>query len=129
MYEACFWQIFASKKDLLFNLYLFSSVSPSLLPLSFPQPAGCYPSFSPSPLTPPLRSPPPSLTSLPLIYHASLSVKLTCNAEKKWDDSGGKKKLNAFNKWLTSNRPAFQTLPIHSPMKGEKSFTGRDKAE
>lgn len=48
----------------------------------------------PSPrLRSPLHSgpPPPSLTSLPLIYHASLSVKLTCNAEKKWDDSGGKK--------------------------------------
>lgn len=72
---------------------------------------------------------PSHFTSLfPLICHASLSFKLTCNM-KKMDDSRGRKKLNAFNKWLTSNHPAFQSLPIHSPMKGEKSFTRRDKAE
>lgn len=49
--------------------------------------------------------------------------------EKKKKLKTAGEKLNAFNKWLTSNRPAFQTLPIHSPMKGEKSFTRRDKAE
>lgn len=49
--------------------------------------------------------------------------------KKKKGRQQGEKKLNGFNKWLTSNRPAFQPLPIHSPMKGEKSFTRRDKAE
>lgn len=76
-----------------------------------------------------LRSLPLRITSRRLICCVSLSLsfKLTCNVKKNGRQRG--KKLNAFNKWLTSNRLAFQTLPIHSPMKGEKSFTRRDKAE
>lgn len=108
---------------------------PDIFPISLSFPAslwlcGWLPHFCPFSvctytLTPPLAS----LTTLPLIYHTSLSFKLTCNMEKKKKLKTAGEKLNAFNKWLTSNRPAFQTLPIHSPMKGEKSFTRRDKAE
>lgn len=41
-----------------------------------------------------------------------------------------KKKLNAFNKWLTSNRPGFSDAPYsQSNERGEIIHRGRDKAE